>query len=148
MSRGLSLAMLVLMAVAAASEARAQAVPQEGTAQTEQRMHQRVNRARAERGLPALTLDRKLSDVARDFSCRLARDEIFGHTSPSGEGLADRLRASGHDVRAGAENLARNNAKNPVERAVQGWLKSTGHRDNMLSREFTMTGVGACVRGQ
>jgi uncharacterized protein YkwD len=136
-----------LLAVLAAPEARAQAVPQEGSAQTEQRVHLRVNKVRAERGLKALTLDEKLSEVARTFSCRLARDDFFGHVSPSGEGLSDRLRASGHDVRAAGENIARHNAKNPVERAVQGWIKSPGHRDNMMSRDFTMTGVGVCVRG-
>jgi uncharacterized protein YkwD len=136
-----------LLAIIAAAEVRAQAVPQEGSAQTEQRVHQRVNKVRAERGLKALTLDEKLSEVARSFSCRLARDDFFGHVSPSGEGLSDRLRASGHDVRAAGENIAKNNAKNPVERAVQGWIKSSGHRENMVSRDFTMTGVGVCVRG-
>ena len=25
--------------------------------------------------------------------------------------------------------------------------RAAGHRDNMLSREFTVTGVGVCVRG-
>ena len=136
-----------LLAVIAAAEVHAQAVPQEGSAQTEQRVHQRVNKARAERGLKALTLDEKLSEVARTFSCRLARDDFFGHVTPSGEGLSDRLRASGHDARAAAENIAKNNAKNPVDRAMQGWLKSPGHRDNMMSRDFTMTGVGVCMRG-
>ena len=138
---------VALLAVIAAAEARAQAVPQEGSAQTEQRVHQRVNKVRAERGLKPLALDERLSEIARTFSCRLARDDFFGHVSPSGEGLLDRLRASGHDVSAAAENIAKNNAKNPVERAVQGWIKSPGHRDNMMSRDFTKTGVGVCVRG-
>jgi uncharacterized protein YkwD len=34
----------------------------------------------------------------------------------------------------------------PVAAAVQGWMKSRTHRDNILRREFTETGVGICRR--
>jgi uncharacterized protein YkwD len=49
---------------------------------------------------------------------------------------------------AAGENLARIESRDPVGRAVSGWLKSPGHRENMLSARFTTTGVGACRKGR
>jgi uncharacterized protein YkwD len=126
----------------------AQAVPKPVDSKTERRLLQRINKIRAERGLPALSNDERLSEAARDFACRLARDDFFGHVSPSGQTFTDRVRAAGRDYRSAAENVAMNvNAKNPVERAVQGWMKSPGHRENIVSREFTVSGIGICARG-
>jgi uncharacterized protein YkwD len=35
-----------------------------------------------------------------------------------------------------------------VERAVEGWMESPGHREVMLSEIFTQTGVGMARRGE
>lgn len=99
-----------------------------------------MNEIRRARGLAPLTTDQALTDLARDHSCGMARDERFGHGS-----FADRVRAAGIAYRAIGENLARiANGTAPVDRAVNGWMKSEGHRANILSTGFSATGVGVC----
>ena len=143
-----ALLLIALVVALPAAEVTAQAVPEPVSSRTEERLLDRINRLRTEQGLSALVPDARLAEVARDFSCRMARDDAFGHVSPTGQTFMDRVLAAGRDYRSAAENVAKNvNAKNPVERAVQGWMKSPGHRDNILSREFTVTGIGVCARG-
>ena len=143
----LVLALVVAVGVLAAREVVAQAVPQTASGRMEARVLDRVNKARTDNGLAKLRADARLSDVAREYSCRMARDDVFGHKSPTGGTLRDRVRAAGYHWAAAGENLAKTvNARYPIERAVQGWLKSDGHRNNILSTEFTMTGVGICHR--
>ena len=49
---------------------------------------------------------------------------------------------------AAGENLAYIEARDPAAKAVAGWMKSPSHRENILSRDFVMTGVGACRAGR
>ena len=77
------------------------------------------------------------------------RDGFFSHTAPAGDDVGDRVQAAGKPYRAIGENIARNvDARNPVDRAVEGWMKSDGHRENMLTDRFTETGVGVCRTGR
>lgn len=141
------LVMVVIGGIAGARDVTAQAVPEPADSRTEQRVLDRINKIRADHGLARLTKDERLNEVARDHSCRMARDDVLGHTSRTGETLRDRVRAAGRDYAAAGENLAKTvKARSPVDRAVQGWMKSEGHRKNILSPEFTVTGVGICHR--
>ena len=140
-------ALVVATLVVGARAVVGQTVPHPASGRMEARVLDRVNKARTDKGLPTLRADARLSDVAREYSCRMARDDVFGHTSPTGGTLRDRVRASGYDYTAAGENLAKTvNARYPIERAVLGWLKSEGHRNNIMSAEFTVTGVGICHR--
>ena len=107
-----------------------------------------VNDVRRERKLPPVTPDPLLSQIARRHSCDMAERGFFQHTTPDGASMADRLSQHGVRYLAAAENLARIDGRDPVSRAVAGWLKSPGHRQNMLSPRFTTTGVGACRKGR
>jgi uncharacterized protein YkwD len=63
--------------------------------------------------------------------------------------MGERLRAAGHAFRSAGENIARIETRgDPAARAVAGWMKSPGHRENILSPRFTSTGVGACRSGR
>jgi uncharacterized protein YkwD len=105
----------------------------------------RVNGLRQEHGLAPLESHRVLAEVARQYSCRMARQKFFGHEAPGGETLADRLHEAGQSFRVVGENLAANvNATDPVAAAVHGWMKSPGHRQNLMRSNFTKTGVGIC----
>jgi uncharacterized protein YkwD len=108
----------------------------------------RVNDARRREGLAALMVDPELVTIARRYSCDMAKRGFFDHTSPDGETMGDRMRKAGKRYRSVGENIARIESRDPAERAVAGWLKSPGHRENMLGREFTHTGVGACRAGR
>ncbi|CAA9552555.1 MAG: hypothetical protein AVDCRST_MAG88-877 [uncultured Thermomicrobiales bacterium] len=115
------------------------------TAAMEREVVRRINDIRQERGLRPLEGHEQLAAIARDYSCRMAREDFFSHASPMGGTVADRAREAGVEYRLIGENLARNtNAAEPVEVAVQGWMDSAGHRENILREGFTETGVGIC----
>jgi uncharacterized protein YkwD len=136
-----ALAAMLWAATAAAADEDAR------IARLEQELLRRVNAERRQRGLPALTRDPALARVARDYSCRMVAERFFSHQPPDGSTLADRVRAAGKPYRAIGENIAMNvNAADPVATAVQGWMKSPGHRENILSPVYTQTGLGICRR--
>jgi len=64
---------------------------------------------------------------------------FFGHRSPQSGDLSQRLRRAGEKSAASAENLALN--ENLFD-AQAGLMRSLGHRQNLLSSEFTDVGVG------
>ena len=115
----------------------------------EQAITQRINVIRQEHGLAPLQRNAPLTRVARTYSCEMAAGGFFAHESPSGEDAADRVLAAGLEYRAVGENLAyTTNAPDPVDAAIDGWMKSDGHRENILSVEYTWTGVGVCRNGE
>jgi uncharacterized protein YkwD len=114
----------------------------------EQAVHDAVNEARRAEGLPPLNADEDLARIARDHSCAMARQGFFDHQSPGGETMGDRIRKAGKRYASVAENIARIESRDPAARAVAGWLKSPGHRKNMMAPAFTHTGVGACRAGR
>ncbi len=112
----------------------------------ERETERRVNEARREHGLAPLSTSRKLQAVARAHSEDMARSGYFSHRSPDGVGPADRFRARGIAYRKVAENIAENRgAEDTVAAAVEGWMRSPGHRANILDPEVTETGVGIAV---
>ena len=122
--------------------------PTSAIAAMEREVVQRINDIRREQGLPALEVDQELAGIARDYSCRMARQDFFSHTGPDGGTVADRVRQAGKEYRLVGENIARNtNAREPAEAAVQGWMDSAQHRENILRRGVTETGVGICRDG-
>ncbi len=127
------------------ARATAAATPTGAIAAMEREVLRRINAIRQERGLQPLEPNDTLAAIARGYSCQMARQNFFSHTSPSGGTVADRVREAGIEYRLVGENLARNtNADQPVEVAVQGWMNSEGHRENILREAFTETGVGIC----
>jgi uncharacterized protein YkwD len=114
----------------------------------EQAVADRVNGIRRDQGRAPLRVDGALAAVAREYSCGLARRGTLSHAGPEGGTVADRVRAAGKRFAAVGENLASNtNVRDPVATAVEGWMRSPGHRDNILEPSFTETGVGVCRAG-
>jgi len=119
----------------------------EPVAQVEVSVVERVNELRRTRGLEPLRADAALTALAREHSCRMAREEGFSHDT--GGTFRDRVRAAGIPYRAIGENLAKiMTDAEPGGRAIDGWMKSEGHRANVVSQEFTTTGVGVCRQGR
>lgn len=110
-------------------------------AELEQAVHDQVNAFRAEQNLPPLTLDPRISEVARQHSEDMAANRVeFGH-----DGFEGRVQAIARTVpyRSAAENVAYNQGyPDPVAQAVEGWINSPGHRVNMEG-QFDLTGIGA-----
>jgi uncharacterized protein YkwD len=107
-----------------------------------------VNRVREGRGLPALRRDPELTVMAREFSRQMATRGFFSHTDPEGRTFQERVRAAEISFTSAGENLFKSTGvKEPAAAAVGAWLKSAGHRGNMLNPRFTETGLGVWKRG-
>ncbi|HYO91445.1 MAG TPA: CAP domain-containing protein, partial [Pyrinomonadaceae bacterium] len=110
----------------------------------ELRAFELVNTERIKKGLRPLVWDAELTRMARLYSEKMARQNFFSHTSPDGEGLRERSRAMGIvGFKRLGENLGYNKGfADAVSCAVVGWMRSEGHRDHILDREFTRSGLG------
>lgn len=139
---------LVALLSSAPLVATAAREPASTEAALERTVVDRVNAARGREGLEPLAHDEELATIARRYSCEMARRGFFDHISPDGETMGDRLRKARTRYASVGENIARIESRDPAERAVAGWLKSPGHRENMLGPRFTRTGVGACRAGR
>ena len=112
----------------------------------EQRIFQAINQVRQENKLPALKLNVKMAEVARSHSARMATKRFFSHEDPKFGGPNNRLSAAGIAWRLCGENIFEEyGARDPVGTAVRGWMQSSGHRKNILTKGFTYTGVGVAI---
>jgi uncharacterized protein YkwD len=133
-----------------------------------QRIHVRINAERARNGLSPLAWDKALSRIAAGHSRDMAKRKYLAHDSPEGQGFPDRYaRASytcririGRTTYGGAENIALNHLYESVTtvngvayydwnspekiagKAVEGWMKSPGHRKNILTPHWKREGIG------
>jgi uncharacterized protein YkwD len=104
---------------------------------------------RGEEMRPPLRTDPDLVRVARQYSCALLERGALSHHDQSGKTVGDRVLAAGKRYQAVGENLASSSgAGDPVDAAIGAWMRSTGHRENILQPEFVETGVGACRKGE
>lgn len=114
--------------------------------EVELRTLEAVNRVREESGLGALAERDTLVGIARAYSEDMIRRGFFAHVTPEGSELEDRMRAAGLSYRKVAENIQRNRGwDDPVKIAVDSWMDSRGHREAILTPDFTETGVGVAV---
>jgi len=102
-----------------------------------------LNAERADAGLSALRLSSKLNTAAQGHACDNADRRSISHTSSDGGTLKNRLRAVGYRYRAAAENTGR--GFGTPDRAVDWWMASSKHRDNILLRKAREVGIGIAV---
>jgi uncharacterized protein YkwD len=114
-----------------------------------------TNQARLPKGLAPLSKDAELGNVARAYSDDMLVRRFFDHSNPDGVSFDDRLAEQYHYwVRVMGENIwgaFGYNTDNPQKLAkliVADWMRSPGHRENLLSPDFTHLGVGVSARGQ
>lgn len=139
---------LQLAAVAAAallclgSAAQACSIPANAPAM-EQELLAHLNAERKARGLSPLTLSGKLDKAAQGHACDNASRRSISHTSSDGGTLKTRLRRAGYAFRTAAENTGRGFASGA--RAVQWWMNSPKHKDNILLRKAREVGIGIAL---
>ncbi|WP_240152187.1 CAP domain-containing protein [Streptomyces mobaraensis] len=98
-----------------------------------------VNAERAKAGCRPLHTDARLTSLAQSMSEDMARRGFFDHTDPDGRSPWDR--AARHGVRnLGGENIARGHAD--AHAVVDAWMRSSGHRQNILNCDYRTLGVG------
>ena len=100
-----------------------------------------VNAARAEYGLPALTVDAKVQQAAQVRARESAQS--FSHTRPDGSSFSTALTEAGVSYTRSGENIAY--GQTTPQQVVQAWMDSAGHRANILDAGFTHIGVGYAV---
>ena len=104
-----------------------------------------VNEIRAKNGLGTLKEDWELSRVARYKSEDMKNNNYFSHTSPTYGSPFDMMKKFGISYRGAAENIAKGQ-KTPQE-VVNAWMNSSGHRANILNKNYTHIGVGYVKSG-
>ena len=99
-----------------------------------------VNQARANEGLSPLRLDERLSNIARHKSRDMMDRQYFSHESPVYGNPFEMLTSFGVKYRRAGENIAK--GQQTAARVVSAWLKSPGHRDNILDPSYNLLGMG------
>ena len=137
-----------------------------------ERIHILINIERTRHGIAALTLDSKISAIARNHSSDMARNDYFEHDNLHGLSPTDRGAAVDYDcikTHVGyytfglAENIFQtwlyssttyingfpvrewNSQEELATQTVQEWMDSRGHRENILTDTYDRAGLGIAV---
>ena len=106
-----------------------------------------INQQRAHARLSQLKWDDRLGGIAREYSRQMAREGFFDHYDPAGKTVKDR--AFEADVknwtRIGENLFACEANAGFATLAVDGWMKSRTHRENILDSGWTATGIGVAT---
>ena len=105
----------------------------------------RTNAERRAAGLSEFVANEKLFLAARGHSMNMARHGQMNHTL-DGKGLFERIRDAGYAVRGAAENIAWNQ-RDPSD-VVRTWMRSSGHRANIMNGNYTEIGIGVAINGR
>lgn len=106
-----------------------------------------VNRERRARGLAPLRIDPRLARAARGHARDMVHRRYFSHVAPGNVTFVDRIKRQRYTAGARrwvvGENLAWGTGKlaTPAQ-IVRGWMRSAGHRANILSPSFREIGIG------
>jgi len=128
--------------------------PDSASQRLERELLNLTNQARAAQGLNPLAWDEVLAEAARGHSQDMADLDFFDHISPvaeKAETLDRVVMAGGSASLLVAENLfwcSGYPAELVARKAVDNWLSSQGHRDNLLGAAYHKVGVGVLKRGQ
>ena len=90
--------------------------------------------------VPALTLDTKLRCAARVHSKDMGTQNFFSHTGSDGTTFSQRITQAGYVWTAAAENIGAGYSTPTA--AVNGWMASTGHCNNIMNGTYKHLGVG------
>ena len=106
-----------------------------------------VNAERRQRGLKKLKLNKRLSKAARRHARDMARKNYFSHTSLNGATFVDRIRRAGYLRGARSWNVGENlawgsGALSTARATVRAWMRSRGHRRNILTAQWRQMGIG------
>jgi len=100
----------------------------------------RVNARRAESRRAPLQRHPSLDLVAQSYAEDMLKRGFYGHFSPEGEDVSDRVRAARYLYRKVGENIA--SGQTSVASVMQGWIESHDHLENLLDRDFQEIGIG------
>jgi len=103
-----------------------------------------TNKERENAGLAPIKADEKLFKVARAHSANMAQKERLGHVL-DGKDLGGRLRDVDYSSSGWGENCAA--GQTSAKEVVATWMRSAGHRGNILNSRYSEIGIGETVNG-
>ena len=98
-----------------------------------------INQERAKMGCVPLVMQTQLMAAARTHAKNMAEKNFFSHVGLDGSTFADRIRAQGFRGGYLAENIAA--GQRTAAEVVSVWMRSKGHRANILNCRYTVTGI-------
>ncbi|QFG01150.1 hypothetical protein PB01_08795 [Psychrobacillus glaciei] len=104
-----------------------------------------TNKERAKEGLKALQIEVKLTQSAQAKSQDMKDRNYFDHTSPTYGSPFDQMKSLGITYSSAGENIAM--GQRSAAEVVDAWMKSPGHRANIMNPSFTQIGVGLSDSG-
>ena len=107
-------------------------------------MLRRLNAIRQGHDLSPLRIDGRLNQAAQLHSDDMAVRDFFSHQTPDGARMDDRADAFGYQWRLLLENIAAGQPS--VAEAIDGWMKSPGHRAAILDSDAEDAGMGYTYR--
>lgn len=113
----------------------------------EKKVFELINEERADNNLPELDWSDEVAEIARLHSENMANFKFFSHQDLDGWMVNDRADALGiNKWRAIGENIAFNRGyNNPAESAVERWMQSATHRENLLNNRWKESGIGIAI---
>lgn len=115
-------------------------------AQVEQAIFNKVNEERAKAGVAPLTYNTTMEKYARIKSQDMGDNNYFSHEDLNGNLITTQMKKDGVSYKAWGENIAyiggNISADALAERFMTNWMNSSGHRENILSTNFSSIGVG------
>lgn len=116
-------------------------------ASVEQTVFNLINQKRAELGLKPLIWNDDLEKIARGHSENMAEYDFFSHRGLDGKAVSDRADSAGLSKwRSIGENIAFNRGyADPIAKAVDLWLNSPSHKNNLLSATWKESAVGVAI---
>ena len=99
-----------------------------------------VNAERAKAGLKPLKMSEELRSIATLKSRDMGENNYFDHNSKTYGSPFQMLQDFGVHYSAAGENIAA--GQRTPEEVMQSWLNSSGHRANILNKNFDTIGIG------
>lgn len=100
----------------------------------------KTNEYRKQNGKKELVLNEKLSKAALEKAKYMFEKDFWAHTAPDGTEPWYFVLNQGYDYAFAGENLARN--FNSSTEVVEAWIKSSSHRENLVSDNYDEVGFG------
>jgi hypothetical protein len=104
-----------------------------------------VNKERTRSGLKPLGMSQQLQNAAQKHSNDQARMRSMTHSGSDGSSPGDRVERAGYNWRSVAENVAY--GYGDEEECMRQWMNSSGHRKNILGRDYTHFGSAVGYAG-
>jgi len=116
-------------------------------------LHTRTNAIRVAKGLPTLVYDTDLASIAAGHSADMRNRDYLAHVSPEGCDVTCRVNNAGYQAHYWGENIIWIEATTLPDVAemaasfMESWMNSGGHRENILSANYTHAGIGVASAG-